>query len=141
MREAKATIERFVAALGERDLAAAMALYHPDASWEVHVPGGDGLQEGVAEIAALMDPWFTGRAGFAVERSRIIGDGPTLALQWQLHWRDAADGAPCVSHQSHVFEVEDSLIRRHWLYCSGVRVYDLAPDDGAAEPEPVAAGA
>jgi hypothetical protein len=131
--DGRATVERFVEALGARDLAAAMALYDPEATWEVHVPGGDGLQEGVAEIAALMDPWFTGRDGFAIERWRLIGDGPVIALQWELHWRDAADGAPCISHQSHVFEVRDGLIQRHWLYCSGVRVFDLDPAEVAAE--------
>jgi hypothetical protein len=133
MRDERTTVERFVEALGRRDLAAAMTLYDPAATWEVHVPGGDGLQAGVDEIAALMEPWFTGRDGFAIERRRLVGDGPTIALQWELRWRDAADGAPCVSHQSHFFEVRDGLIQRHWLYCSGVRVFDPAPADEATE--------
>jgi limonene-1,2-epoxide hydrolase len=129
-----AVVEQFVAALRQRDLARALALYSPTARWEVHVPSGDGLQQGVEEIAALLDPWFTGRDGFAVARYRIAGDGPVQALQWELHWRDAAGGAPCVSHQSHFFEVRGGRIEQHWLYCSGVRVADLMPADEPATP-------
>src|SRR2546423_9773812 len=58
------TVERFVRALAERDQQAALALYEPAADWEVHVPGGDGLQHGVGEIGELLRPWFTGRDGF-----------------------------------------------------------------------------
>jgi hypothetical protein len=130
MTSPRATVEQFVTALAARDLAAAMRLYAPAATWEVHVPDMDDLLDDPSAIAARMDPWFTGRDGFLVARHRVIGDGPELALQWELHWRDAHDGAPCVSHQTHVFEVADGLIERHWLYCAGVRVYDLP-----AEPE------
>lgn len=129
MATSRETVERFVAALADRDLPAAMRLYAPAATWEVHTPGTDGRLDGPSEIAGRMDPWFTGRDGFTVARHRAIGDGPVVALQWELHWRDAQDGAPCVSHQSHVFEVVGGLIERHWLYCSGVRVYDL-PAEG-----------
>jgi limonene-1,2-epoxide hydrolase len=124
-------IEQFVEALRQRDLAAVLALYAPDATWEVHVPGGDGLQQGPAEIADLMDPWFTGRAGFTIARHRLVGADSTWALQWELRWRDAVDGEPCTCHQSHFFEVRDGLIACHWLYCAGVRV-----EAGARAPEP-----
>jgi ketosteroid isomerase-like protein len=40
------TVERFIQALAARDLKATVDLYAADATWEVHVPGGDGLQQG-----------------------------------------------------------------------------------------------
>ena len=116
------TVERFVRALAERDQQAALALYEPAADWEVHVPGGDGLQHGVGEIGELLRPWFTGRDGFEVARYQLVDQGESVALRWELHWRDELDGAPCVSHQSHFFDVRNGRIHRHWLYCSGVRV-------------------
>jgi ketosteroid isomerase-like protein len=131
MNPTATTVEQFVEALRRRDLAAVLALYAPDATWEVHVPGGDGLQHGPAEIADLMDPWFTGRAGFTIARHRLVSADSTWALQWELHWLDAVDGTPCTCHQSHFFEVRDGLIARHWLYCAGVRV-EAATDALAA---------
>lgn len=135
MSEARAAVERYVAALAARDLTAAMEIYAPDAIWEVHVPGDDGLQEGPAEIAALLELWFTGRDGFTVARHRLVEQDDILALQWQLAWRDEADGAPCTSHQSHFFAVRDGLIQQHWLYCSGVRVYEREPEQDEAAVE------
>jgi ketosteroid isomerase-like protein len=133
MSDGRVTIERFVEALAARDLAAALALYEPEAVWEVHVPGGDGYQQGIEEIADLLDPWFTGRDGFEVARYRVVDQSDTVALQWELHWRDKEDGAPCISHQSHFFEVQDGRIHRHWLYCSGVRVYELEREHDGVE--------
>jgi ketosteroid isomerase-like protein len=117
-------VERFLQALGARDLQATLAAYAPDAVWEVHVPGGDGYQRGRDEIADLLVPFYTSRDGLEIARYRLIDQGGMVALQCEIHWRDGHDGAPCVSHQSHFFEVSDGLIQRHWLYCSGVRVHD-----------------
>jgi ketosteroid isomerase-like protein len=119
-----ATVERFIQALRARDLQATLDTYAPDAVWEVHVPGGDGLQQGPDEIGQVLVPFYISRDGFEVARHRMIEHGETVALQCELHWRDEQDGAPCVSHQSHFFEVRDDRIQRHWLYCSGVRVYE-----------------
>jgi limonene-1,2-epoxide hydrolase len=121
------TVEKFVDALRHRDLQAATQLYEPNAVWEVHVPGGDGEQVGHEQIADLMDPWFTARDGFEIAGYRVISDGGLAALRWELHWRDEHHGAPCISHQSHFFEIAEDRIRRHWMYCSGVHV--LAPVD------------
>ena len=118
------TVERFVDALRHRDLQAAVELYEPDAKWEVHVPGGDGEQVGTDQIADLMDPWFTARDGFEIAGYRLVSEGDLVALRWELHWRDDEGGAPCLSHQSHFFEVANDRIRRHWMYCSGVHVYE-----------------
>jgi ketosteroid isomerase-like protein len=124
--EACTTVERFIKALGARDLKGTLATYAPDAVWEVHVPGGDGLQRGVDEIGLLLAPYYIDRDGFDVAEYRILDRADTVALRCELHWLDARDGAPCVSHQSHFFEVRGGRIQRHWLYCSGVRVYAAA---------------
>src|SRR5436309_2267708 len=126
----RATVERFVRALAARDQEGALALYEPQAEWEVHVPGGDGVQQGVGEIGELLRPWFTGRDGFEVAQYQLVDQDGTVALRWELHWRDELDGAPCVSHQSHFFDVRQTRIHRHWLYCSGVRVYQAAHQHG-----------
>ena len=118
------TVERFIRALGARDLKATLATYASDAVWDVHVPGGDGYQQGPDEIADLLIPFYISREGFEVAQYRMVDREGTVALQCELHWRDKKDGAPCVSHQSHFFEVQDGRIQRHWLYCSGVRVYE-----------------
>jgi len=124
----RAIVERFVHALAARDQQAALGLYEPDAEWEVHVPGGDGLQRGVGQIGELLRPWFTGRDGFDIAEYQLVGQGTMVALRWELHWRDELEGAPCISHQSHFFDVRGGRIHRHWLYCSGVRVYQVADD-------------
>jgi len=62
--------------------------------------------------------------GFEIAGYRLVSEGDLVALRWELHWRDDEDGAPCLSHQSHFFEVANDRIRRHWMYCSGVHVYE-----------------
>ena len=123
------TVERFLQALGACDLEATLALYAPDAVWEVHVPGGDGLERGPEEIGQVLVPFYISRDGFEIARYRLVDQPGVVALQCELHWRDAEDGAPCISHQSHFFEVENGRIQRHWLYCSGVRVYEAEHQD------------
>jgi ketosteroid isomerase-like protein len=119
----RAVVERFVAALARRDRAAATALYAPDAVFEAHVPGGDPVVEGHAEIGELLEDFFIGRDGFRVERSEIVAEGQTAALNFDLRWRADGDGAPCLCFQSHAFAVADGQIRLHRMYCAGVRVF------------------
>ena len=98
-----------------------VAVYAPGAVWGVHVPGWDGLLTDAADIRALHASFF-GREEFRIDRYQLVAEGNTVALRWSLGWRDRKDGAPCVSFQSHFFEVADGLIRRHGMYCAGVRV-------------------
>ncbi|GEM_PF-6694700 len=114
--------ERFVAALKERDLRAAMALYVPDARFEAHVPGWDVLVDQPAEIGALLDDFLIGRDAFRVLRYQIVREGETAALRCDLQWRDAEDGAPCRCYQSHFFDLAGEQICFHTMYCAGVRV-------------------
>ena len=119
----RAVIERFVAALVARDRAAATALYAPDAQFEAHVPGWDPVVEGPGEIGILLDDFFIGRDDFRVSRSEILAEGQMAALNFDLEWRAAEDGAPCFCFQSHAFALADGQIRLHRMYCAGVRVF------------------
>src|SRR5688572_22247074 len=119
----RAVVERFVAALASRDRAAATALYASDAQFEVHVPGWDPVVEGPGEIGDLLDDFFIGRDGFKVNRSEILAEGQTAALNFDLQWRAAEDGAPCLCFQSHAFALADGQIHLHRMYCAGVRVF------------------
>jgi hypothetical protein len=119
----RAVVERFVAALAARDRGAATTLYTPDAQFEAHVPGWDPVVEGPAEIGDLLQDFFIGRDGFRVIRSEIVAEGPMAALNCDLQWRAAEDGAPCLCFQSHAFAVEAGQIRLHRMYCAGVRVF------------------
>lgn len=119
----RAVVEQFVAALAARDRWAAMALYTPDALFEAHVPGWDPVVEGPDEIGELLDGFFIERDDFRVSRSEIVADGPMAALNFDLQWRAAEDGAPCLCFQSHAFAVEAGQIRLHRMYCAGVRVF------------------
>ena len=116
-------VERFVAALAARDGAAATALYAPEARFEVHVPDWDPVVEGPAEIGELLQGFFIGRDGFRVARSEILAEGPAAALNFDLEWRAADDGAPCLCFQSHAFTIAAGQIQQHRMYCAGVRVF------------------
>ncbi len=119
----RTVVERFVAALAARDREAATALYAPDALFEAHVPGWDPIVEGPMEIGELLEDFFIGRDGFRVGRSEIVADGPMAALNFDLEWRAAGDGAPCLCFQGHAFALADGRIRLHRMYCPGVRVF------------------
>jgi ketosteroid isomerase-like protein len=119
----RAVVERFVAALAARDREAAIALYTPDALFEAHVPGWDPVVEGPGEIGELLEDFFIGRDDFRVNRSEIVADGPMAALNFDLQWRAAEDGAPCLCFQSHAFALADGRIQLHRMYCAGVRVF------------------
>ena len=116
------TIERFVQALGDRSVASALELYRPGAVFEPHVPGWDGLTDDRDEMGALLHDFFTSRDGFRVVDRQIIRQGDIAALRFDLRWRDADSGEPCLCFQSHFFELEDERIRLHRMYCAGVRI-------------------
>jgi hypothetical protein len=117
----------FVNLMAKQDLAGVMALYAPDARWEVHVPGWDDLMTDPIEMLDLHQEFF-GRDRFHVDRYELIAAGDSVSLNWDLSWRDRASGLPAVSFQSHTFHIADSGIRLHRMYCAGVRIYD-EPDD------------
>ena len=119
---ARATIERLIETLAAQDLDATLALFAPDALWEAHVPGWDTQMRGREEIAERLIPWFIARDDYEIAGYQLAGEGETVALRWEQHWRDAHDGAPCICHQSHFFTVHDGQITRQWMYCAGVNV-------------------
>jgi ketosteroid isomerase-like protein len=119
----RTVVERFVAALAARDRAAAMTLYAPEAHFEAHVPDWDPIAEGPAAIGELLQGFFIGRDGFRVARSEILAEGPAAALNFDLEWCAADDGAPCLCFQSHAFTIAAGQIQRHRMYCAGVRVF------------------
>jgi hypothetical protein len=118
-----ATIETFVQRMIDQDLGGVLALYGPDAVWEVHVPSWDGRTSDPEEMLDLHQGYF-GRQDFHVVDYDIIAQNDTVGLRWDLEWIDRDDGAPCASFQSHFFQVVDGQIRRHWMYCAGVRAYE-----------------
>jgi SnoaL-like domain len=118
-----ATIETFVQRMIDQDLGGVLALYGPDAVWEVHVPSWDGRTSDPEEMLDLHQGYF-GRQDFHVVDYDIIAQNDTVGLRWDLEWNDRDDGAPCASFQSHFFQVVDGQIRRHWMYCAGVRAYE-----------------
>jgi ketosteroid isomerase-like protein len=120
---ANSTVHQLIEALQEQDLDAALALYASDAEWEIHVPGWDTDRVGQEEIAERLVPWFMQRDNYEVVGYSLIEQGNTVALRWEQHWTDGEDGAPCTCHQSHFFEVNHGLVRRHWMYCAGVMAH------------------
>ena len=117
-----ATIEAFVQRMIDQDLAGVVGLYGPNAVWEVHAPNWDGTTSDPDEILDLHQGYF-GRLNFRVVDYDIIFENDLVGLRWDLEWTDRDDGAPCASFQSHFFQVHDNQIRRHWMYCAGVRAY------------------
>lgn len=124
-----AVAEQFVHLMRTQDLAGVVALYAPDAVWEIHVPGWD---DRLAEWRELLDQHqeFFGRDQFRIDRYELIAAGERVALTWDLGWRDRGSGLPAASFQSHTFLVRDGFIRFHRMYCAGVRVYQPAAGDG-----------
>jgi len=121
------TVKQFVRLMEQQDLAGVVALYAPDALWEVHVPGWDDLLDDPRDMFALHQDFF-GRDQFRIDRHQLIGSGDSVALNWDLGWRDRAHGLPAASFQSHVFDVHGGRIHRHRMYCAGVRVYEPISD-------------
>jgi ketosteroid isomerase-like protein len=117
------TVELLIEALKAQDLATVLDLYAADADWEIHVPGWDTRRSGREDLAERLIPWFIERVGYEIAGYAVLEQGNTVALRWEQHWFDQHDGAPCTCHQSHFFEVEDGLIRRQWMYCSGVMAH------------------
>jgi limonene-1,2-epoxide hydrolase len=117
------TVESFVQYMINQDLKAVVALYAPGAVWEVHVPSWDGVTSDPEEMLDLHQGYF-GRLDFKVVAHDIITNGEDVALRWDLEWTDRDDGATCASFPSHFFRVQDGQIRRHWMYCAGVRAYE-----------------
>jgi hypothetical protein len=118
-----ATIETFVQRMIDQDLVGVVGLYGPNAVWEVHVPSWDGTTSDPDEILDLHQGYF-GHLDFRVVDYDIIAENYLVGLRWDLEWTDRDDGAPCASFQSHFFQVHDNQIRRHWMYCAGVRAYE-----------------
>lgn len=123
MAAGQAVVEQFVAALAARDHAAATTLYAPEARFEVHVPDWDPIVEGPEAIGELLQGFFTRRDDFRIARSEILAEGSAAALNFDLEWRAADDGAPCLCFQSHAFTIIAGQIRLHRMYCAGVRVF------------------
>jgi hypothetical protein len=114
------TIETFVQHMIDQNLQGLLGLYSPGALWEIHVPGWDGVISDPEEMRDRHVGYF-GRLDFRVVAYDIISQGNDVGLRWDLEWTDRDDGAPCASFQSHFFHVEGGQIRRHWMYCAGVR--------------------
>ncbi len=118
-----AVIERFVELMAQQDLNGVVDLYASGAIWEVHVPGWDDQLTDPLDMLDLHRDFF-GRDQFRIDRHEVIASGDSVALNWDLGWRDRQSGLPAVSFQSHVFRVVDGAIQLHRMYCAGVRIYE-----------------
>lgn len=125
-----AVADAFVRLMANQDLSGVVALYAPDAVWEIHVPGWDDRLTDHRDLLAQHREFF-GRDEFRIDRHELIANGEQVALTWDLGWRDRRSGLPAASFQSHTFLMHDGLIRLHRMYCAGVRVYE--PAAGAGE--------
>jgi ketosteroid isomerase-like protein len=115
-------IKRFVELIARQELDGLVGLYADDFVWEVHVPGCDEIATLRNDLRELHDAYFIrNRDDFAVIDHHLIEDGNHVALRWELSWRDARDGAICTSYQGHFFDIQHGLIKRHQMYCAGVR--------------------
>jgi len=115
--------DRFVELMAKQDLNGVVGLYSPGASWEVHVPGWDELLSDPIEMLDLHQSFF-GRDRFRIDRYELIASGDSVALNWDLGWRDRQSGLAAASFQSHVFTIADGGIQLQRMYCAGVRVYE-----------------
>lgn len=110
-------------ALGAKDLDAAMALYHPDATLEsplvCHLLGtGEGVVRGREDLRRFVEKVFTNqsakrrrhRAGFLTDGSRLTWEYP----------RESPDGDQM--DLVEVMEIRDGLIAHHRVYWGWVGV-------------------
>jgi ketosteroid isomerase-like protein len=96
--EPRAVIERFVDRIAAQDLDGVVALYGPDALWEVHVPGWDGVANHPAALYELHHGYFVqNRDAFSVDGYQLLADGDAIALRWDLSWRESRRWSPIES--------------------------------------------
>lgn len=113
---AREVAERAVQALGDGDGETMVALLADDVVWEYvggdYMPAGgrfDGL-EAILEQMLPMAVQILDPTSFTMERGAVIGDGPTIAVEFTLEGK-TADGRPYRNRYCVVFEIEGGLIR------------------------------
>ena len=74
-------VRRNVQAGSDRDLDAALALYAPDAVWDMS-PFGMGTFEGIGAIRGFMEDWLAAYEEYAMEAEEIVdlGNGVSFAV-------------------------------------------------------------
>ena len=103
-------LERLYDSFNARDIGAALATMHPDVIWANgleggHVHGRDGVRDYWTRQWAMMDSRAE-PSGFS------IGEDGTAYVGVHLTARDLHGNALFDAKASHVFQIEDGLIRR-----------------------------
>lgn len=116
-------VEAWDTALGAKDLDAAMALYHPDATLESplvrHLLGGEkGIVRGRENLRGFVEKVF---AGQPAKRRRFhtapLTDGTRLTWEYP---RESPEGDQMDIIE--MMEIQDGLIKRHRVYWGWVGV-------------------
>jgi len=108
--------EKLRAALENADAASIAGLYAPDALLDANVPVWRFQRKGHDEIAEQYGEWF------AEGPAEVVG-----LREWPAPWgavveveqRGIENGAPAYSRNLHALFVEDGMVVRHIMYCSG----------------------
>ncbi|WP_028937696.1 nuclear transport factor 2 family protein [Pseudonocardia spinosispora] len=123
MQKTEHIVEAWDTALGAKDLDAAMALYHPDATLESplvrHLLGGEeGIVRGRENLRGFVAKVFANQPAKRRRfRNAPLTDGTRLTWEYP---RQSPDGDQMDIIE--MMEIEDGLIRRHRVYWGWVGV-------------------
>ena len=114
---------RFLARLSERDYEGLASCFAPDSTLRAIVPPGVREADGPDAIVERFRIWTGDIEDFALVDSEAATFADLLRLRWAVRGRDpGADGPdPTTFEQTAYIEVEDGLIARMRLTCSGER--------------------
>jgi hypothetical protein len=110
-----AVVEGFIAAHNEHDVAAMLALAHPDIEW-LSVEG-DGVRvetRGAEALGEAMRGYFEAVPTARSSVEAMIASGSRVSVRERAHWESAS--GPQSQTALSVYEVIDGAIRRVWYF-------------------------
>lgn len=129
-RDARAVIDRLVAAMNDHDVDRMAALFHPD--YDSRQPAHPGRAfTGREQVRANWAAMFDGIPDFTAEVVRDAQDGDVNWCEWAWHGT-RSDGQPFEVRGVTVFEIRDGLIVAGTLYVEDVEL-DAAGIEDAVE--------
>lgn len=113
----EATVHRFLAALGGRDLAALVACYSPDVDWDIagntDIAPWVGRRHGLAAVREFYELLWAATEPVSFELEHLVYDGTHCIITGQLASRMTATGKVFASMFSGHVTVTDGLITRY----------------------------
>lgn len=108
-------VERYLAAYNNHDVAAMLALAHPDIQWlsieghrvRVETEGAEALGK------ALRDYFDVVPSARSTIDSKMVS-GNRVSVRERVHWESAA--GPKAQAALSVYEIDDGLVRRVWYF-------------------------